>query len=949
MPLVELRMVAVVAVLGSMLPGCAAVQSGSSKQKAVRTEPSQRAEVSRPKPSPSPRVDPARSTTRQFEVPLEELKNLVLASPRALTEKGWQRSVMSPRGEPNVFTLKFSQEHACTLHLGAAQGRGSATVTIACDDVRGAPNPPVAARNIEKDYLNVLATTVETSRRGPPPQSTAGVRAPTAPAAATSAPAATAQAADPGMVALQAALDFNVLDALSFNPKTGYLTLVGHRDPRYGDAKIPYLEHLAELIERPDPGFTLHWTPDSEARVRDLFRRLDSPDEVRRLAAQWGYWINEHGQVTPMGRHFMPIFGVTPTNDRYEIIASMFRAVGNTRAADVMSAFGRARRAENTPGEQAAMQNVVAVVGALDDLNRLKARVQRREISDWEGQLGFGRAVTSRMDAAFGLTGQPSRTAFERVMHSRRDLAAAFTAAFAETDRQLRVILGPVMQQLLARHDQVTVPPDVIQATVGIRPEVVPEYLGVNPKSQLARVLFEADYIGKQLPNRPDLEKKISRYLTDFSYERTNPAELGRFRPTVTQRLWISVDGVNATQSADGGTLYTRGATMRFNIRDKVNGASAPTGTSGYERLLTSLYDDLSREFPVLHELRETAKLMAAAHWLRGRSRDLRLSVIARTPWNGPSRAPGLVYMSWTPNPRPGAVTATMMAMGGVSLRVKPPFDSTTLVVAPRDIPFDRTMPDWRSAGLPRSGATPGWMASLLGVEPFPTPAGGVATFDAGGRPAQAVTVAVPTSPSRPGTIAPVRPPGGGVVKQTRQSPPSTTIWRAGELEATERAYRERIVKTPADPYRRATLKLLLARLLHEKGDDKAAIAELKDAVRLAPAHPLVHLLYAEALAQEGDAQGAVIALRQYVSPRPGKPSGGGAASPAAGVGDSADAWPRPASDSGARVRASDRALSQRSAGRRRRSRRRGGQRLRRRHAMATGSVSVSRSAAATG
>lgn len=694
---------------------------------------------------------------------------------------------------------------------------------------------------------------------------------------------------DTGVVELESALDFNVLDAVMFDPQRGRLTLVGHRDRRYGMAKIPYLQHLAELLERPEPRFTLNWTPESEAQVSRLFRRMDSPDEVRQLAAQWGYWIDERGQVTVMGRHFMPIFGVTPTNDRYEIVASMLRAAGNGRAADITAAFGRAKRLENTPAFQSALQDVIATVGALDDLNRLKAQVARREISEWEGQLGFGRAVTSRMDSAFGLGQQPVQRTFERVMQSRRDLSAAFTEAFAELDRQLRIVLGPTMQQLLARHDQITVPPEVTYATIGVRPEVVPEYIGVDPRSQLARVLFEADYVGKQIPNRPDLEKKIPRYLTDFSYERANPGEAGRFRPTVTQHLWISVDAIDLAQSSDGATLETRGARMRFNIRDKLDGRSVPGTASGYETLLTSIYDDLAVEFPVLHELRETAKLASVARWLRAGKPDLQLPAIARTPWNGPARVPGLVYMSWTPNPRPGAVTATLMAMGG-----------TTLVVAPKDIPFDRTMPDWRSAGLPPGGFNPARVAALLGVEPFPEPLGWVATIEEKGRPGQAVTVVVDPSaaPRPPGQ--PARPASPGpVVKQTRQSPPSITVWRAGDLDAGERAYRDGIAAAGSDTFRAATLKLLLARLLREKGDDKAAIAELRDAVRLAPGHPLVHLLYAEALAQEGDLKAAAAALRQYLALDPGNQPAAALlrqleASPAAAAQPSAPQAPAP-------------------------------------------------------
>jgi len=231
----------------------------------------------------------------------------------------------------------------------------------------------------------------------------------------------------------------------------------------------------------------------------------------------------------------MPIFGVTPTNDRYEIVASMLRGVGNQRAADITAKVGYALRVQNTPQSQKAMQDVVATLGVSGELARLQGMMRRGEISDWEGQLRFGRAVAAAMDSAFGLGQQPVQRTYERVMQSRRDLGEALTQAFAELDRQLRTILGTTMQTLLSRHDQVTVPPDVIQATVGIRPEVVPEYIGMDRRSQLARVYFEADYLGKQLPNRPDLEKKIPRYLTDFPTSgrtRAKPAASGRPSPS---------------------------------------------------------------------------------------------------------------------------------------------------------------------------------------------------------------------------------------------------------------------------------------------------------------------------------------------------------------------------------------------------------------------------------
>jgi tetratricopeptide (TPR) repeat protein len=491
------------------------------------------------------------------------------------------------------------------------------------------------------------------------------------------------------------------------------------------------------------------------------------------------------------------------------------------------------------------MQNVVAAVGALDDLNRLKGQVQRGEISDWDGQVGFGRAVCSRLDQAFELSQQPVLRTFEQVMQSRRDLATAFTAAFAELDRQLRTILGTTMQKLLARHDEVTVPPDVIQATVGVRPEVVPEYIDANPHSQAARVMFDADYIAKQIPNRPELAKKIPRYMTDFAYERAHPAEAGRFKPTVTQHLWISVDGMELAESPDKTTLETRAVRMRFNIRDKVEGRSVPGSASGYETLLTSIYDDLAVEFPVLHETREVVKIGAAADWIRARKPEFRLPAAGRTAWTGAARLPGLVYMTWTPNPRPGQVTASMMAMGGWEARRR---------AIERKIAELNVKIAWLAHA---PGADPADVGRIAGLTAFPQPLGWVRRGTKDGVAVTALTIV----PGRDEAGATVSRPGedGGAI-----------VWRIADLEGFEKETRARLAAAGADQRQAALQHALLAEALHEKGDDKAAIAELNEALRLAPDLPLIHLLRAKALAESGDVAGAKAALKQYLTLEPG-------------------------------------------------------------------------------
>lgn len=64
-----------------------------------------------------------------------------------------------------------------------------------------------------------------------------------------------------GVYKLDREYDFNVLDAVYYDAGSRQISLVGHCDDRFKGPPIPYLEHLATLLENPSPKFTLNLTP----------------------------------------------------------------------------------------------------------------------------------------------------------------------------------------------------------------------------------------------------------------------------------------------------------------------------------------------------------------------------------------------------------------------------------------------------------------------------------------------------------------------------------------------------------------------------------------------------------------------------------------------------------------------------------------------------------------
>jgi hypothetical protein len=177
--------------------------------------------------------------------------------------------------------------------------------------------------------------------------------------------------------------------------------------------------------------------------------------------------------------------------------------------------------------------------------------------------------------------------------------------------------------------------------------------------------MFEADYEAKRLIDNEGLSDAVKGFETSFGFERSHPQFM---RSEVAYHLWISVDRMDTRQSPGGRTLQFRDARMRFNVRELgADGRDLPNAPGGYEELLTRLYEPISRQFAVFHEVQEAAKLAAAAKWIQGRKPGFRLPAEGRVAWSGPSRVPGLVYIYMYPD-EALHTHVHFIAAGGVSL-----------------------------------------------------------------------------------------------------------------------------------------------------------------------------------------------------------------------------------------------------------------------------------------
>jgi hypothetical protein len=557
---------------------------------------------------------------------------------------------------------------------------------------------------------------------------------------------------------LEEELDFNVLDGAYFDAASGQVTLYGHQDARYEGPQIPYLQHLAALLENPRPEITLEWTPESERRVNAFLERKETRADAQRAAHEMAQFLDANGKVNNIGRLLFPGWGVKPTRngasragylgvevvqhagpyvrvtrvqpgspaahagirvgdvitytsygapltprefsrnllysgegyqmnigvndrpaqlitlgaasgdpwhyvDKEELLAAILRAAGMGSQAWVLDGVYLLGRVENTPGADVSFAMLT---------DRMQLTPQGLELKARHGdtpafRLAISRLANARFEEVFGSPRGTFSAPFEEAYRRTGSPDQAYKVIPEVIQRETRRLVEDATNRLFARKEGILIAPELVDRTWAVRPAVQPKFMGVRPDTQLARAMVVGDYLGKQLVNMPTLKATLPRYQTQYEFLQRNP-QFDRKR--AEYRMWISVGRFAAAQSPDRSTFAIRDIAMQFNIREiGAAGRNLPPEPGDYQELLTSLYDDLARQFFVLHELREAAKVAGVAEWIRARAPGYRLPASGQSPWRAPATLPGLMFMyvgGWTA----GSTTApvTTFATGGVAV-----------------------------------------------------------------------------------------------------------------------------------------------------------------------------------------------------------------------------------------------------------------------------------------
>lgn len=269
--------------------------------------------------------------------------------------------------------------------------------------------------------------------------------------------------------------------------------------------------------------------------------------------------------------------------------------------------------------------------------------ISREQIVDWPSQLGtdspgviirgetpdWGALPTPKGDA------KPGGVLLDGVARALFEMDDLVGATYDPKRKEL-ILVGALSKKIPFDPDYWFVALRAAEAgeapCVSIDPGPKPEelnvrYCGPVKDTKLGRVMFEADRLLKNLIFGTD--NVTGREVPDIPTDLPSPLALGDSEMLalpkdgggVASRFWIQNGEMMLDVTGDGRSVMFAMAEMRVNT--EVMTPDAPPvfakRNAKFADYMTSHYDELASRWDVLEELRQAAKAVAVATWLRGR------------------------------------------------------------------------------------------------------------------------------------------------------------------------------------------------------------------------------------------------------------------------------------------------------------------------------------------
>jgi membrane-associated protease RseP (regulator of RpoE activity) len=478
--------------------------------------------------------------------------------------------------------------------------------------------------------------------------------------------------------------EINVLNYALVDPKTGHVSFIGTYDRTYASGPIPYYDLLADALADPYPKFSLE-RESAKATVQEIVKFMDR--EMQRISRDVEYgsrWMTKTFTAVINSKDPIPEklileqrmkrgMGIEPAEFRAYLEFDpksnvvdpvQYKMMGNFlgklfKSIGIEERFGKAVAAFSKMQKEARLGTlnfdttleVSGLLGVQSEIFRIRNDLASKRLTEETAGRQLWALLYSSLLKGLGLP--PARVdamadSLRRGPGWDEQLAAALEKRYEFLTKEalrLHVFKNLVLSQ------------DFLH---GLYPGLPIVYSGVllygrRADSPLARVMFDADYALKYVTSlSPDTVSipghKFSLEFLTAEAERQNRSLPGRG----SVRYWIKPGRVRM----DG---FSDNSGVRFASADLVIGAE-PLGTgvrSGfmtqalnrYAKGLTQRYDEYAKLYPTLHIMRETAKIIAFARWIKDNHLQVKLPPYKPAKNPVPEKVKGfvsIVYVSKT-------------------------------------------------------------------------------------------------------------------------------------------------------------------------------------------------------------------------------------------------------------------------------------------------------------
>jgi hypothetical protein len=344
-----------------------------------------------------------------------------------------------------------------------------------------------------------------------------------------------------GLYALDAHLDFDILDGASFNPADHTLTLFGHRRQPGANTNRHYLTLLAEALETSRPILSLEWTAASQAQVDHAMAYFADDRNNDAITSRLAKGFDADGRVSRQGAALYNALGVKVSQgmNKYEFNAALLAAAGRSSAADALLPLGawvEAARRKDIKAVLSALEDLTRVLGDYDFVAEKAARLRAGEMSAEQVMDLVWPRVLAHLANAFGWPEAAYVQKYTDSRHKGMSSDDASSEAMYLIQIDLNTLPRQALDAVMAKRQEIVVPPEVMSAVLGAEPRVYPVVSGMPAHGRLAMTAFNADYFCKKLFDMPELAARVPRYKGYFSWLR----ERGEHPASEQGHLWIS-------------------------------------------------------------------------------------------------------------------------------------------------------------------------------------------------------------------------------------------------------------------------------------------------------------------------------------------------------------------------------------------------------------------------